>query len=123
MYYTSPGGEPHDVRGYVEFVYLATYVRLAKGVVSDDIERAFEAEILANPAVGDVIAGTGGVRKVRIALPGRGKRGGARFLYHYWHARGRVYVIAIYAKNVRPSITMADKRELRRLVAQLEKGK
>jgi hypothetical protein len=122
VYYTPSQSEHRTPNEFVEFIYLTSYARLAKGLVSDAVERAFEAALIMNPAVGDLIVGTGGVRKIRVALPGKGKRGGARFLYHYWRARGRVYVLAVYPKNVKPTISMAEKHELKRLIAGLERS-
>ena len=48
---------------------------------------------------GDVIAGTSGARKIRVALEGRGKRGGGRVIYYYRHARNAVFFLALYPKN------------------------
>ena len=75
---------------------------------------AAEAEIAARPDAWPVIAGTGGARKARIALPGRGKRGGARVIYFVLTSRGTLYLLDIYAKNVKEDLTSADKEEIRR---------
>jgi hypothetical protein len=77
---------------------------------------AAEAEIAARPDAWPVIAGTGGARKARIALPGRGKRGGARVIYFVLTSRGTLYLLDIYAKNVKEDLTSADKQEIRRRI-------
>ena len=72
------------------------------------------------PQAGAVIAGTGGVRKLRMRLAGRGKSGGARVIYYYHGTKQRVYLIFAYAKNVKESLSEAEKQHLRRLTATLE---
>ncbi|MDQ6926426.1 MAG: type II toxin-antitoxin system RelE/ParE family toxin, partial [Candidatus Eremiobacteraeota bacterium] len=105
---------------YLEFVHLPSYVRSAKGVIGDDEQRALEQMLVDDPTAGAVVAGTGGVRKIRVALQGRGRRGGARVIYVYRAAKGRVYLLLAYAKNQQATITAAEKRIMRQLTAQLE---
>jgi hypothetical protein len=64
--------------------------------------------------------GTGGIRKLRVAVAGRGKRGGARIAYYYRGSRELVYLILAYPKNVKENLTAAERREMRRLTAILE---
>lgn len=56
-------------------------------------------ELLENPEAGSTIEETGGARKIRVSLEGRGKSGGARVIYYYRHARGAIFFLAIYPKN------------------------
>ena len=66
----------------------------------DDNERAALVDYLArNPTVGDLIPGTGGVRKLRWGLEGRGKRGGARVVYFVRNTRGELMLITVYTKG------------------------
>lgn len=66
------------------------------------------------------IAGTGGMRKLRVPVPGRGKRGGARVIYYYRNTRGRVYLITAYLKNVADTISDEGKKVLKQLAKQLD---
>ncbi len=61
-----------------------------------------------------------GIRKIRTALPGRGKRGGARLVYLYIEVRGTVYMLLAYAKNEQVDLSAAEKRTLRTMAKQLE---
>ena len=61
----------------------------------------------------------GGVRKVRVALPGRGKRGGARFLYFVRLIRGRVYVLTAYTTNVQGDLRSEQRKRIRQVVSDL----
>lgn len=83
----------------------------------DDDEREELIDFLAsNPLKGDVIAGTGGVRKVRWALQGRGKSGGARVIYYYHDDRIPLYLLNAYAKNEQANLTHAQRNAYRHLV-------
>ena len=80
-------------------------------------EREAVVELLAaSPEIGDLIPGTGGLRKVRIPLAGRGKRGGARVVYYYHDATLPIYLLLVYAKNERDDLSSAQKVVLQRLV-------
>ncbi|MFA6130554.1 MAG: type II toxin-antitoxin system RelE/ParE family toxin [Candidatus Omnitrophota bacterium] len=100
-------------------MYLAPYERLARSLIPAEVERAFEALVIAKPDVGSVVPGLGGARKVRVAIPGRGKRAGARFLYFLRLARGRVYVLTAYTKNVQADLTNEQRKRIRQIVSDL----
>lgn len=88
--------------------------------IMDEEERSVLVDYLArNPLAGDLIPGTGGVRKLRWALEGRGKRGGARVVYYYHSDVMPIFALTAYAKNERADITQADRNEFRRLTALL----
>ena len=106
---------------WFEFVRLPEYERTAKDLLSDDDERRIEHALVENPEAGAVVAKTGGVRKLRVALPGRGKRGSARVIYFYRSAKGRVYLLYAYAKGAAESLSDQGKREMRRLTSMLER--
>src|SRR5262245_33155820 len=68
--------------------------------------------LLADPHAGDLIAASGGLRKLRLALPGRGKRGGARLIYYYLAEDDRIYLLYAYAKNAQSDLTREQLRQL-----------
>ncbi len=107
-------------RAELEFVYTPLFDASSKGLLDDEAMRHVEMTLLQDPREGDVVAGTGGLRKLRAALPGRGKRGGARIIYFAVLVRNRVYFLLAYAKNQRVDLTPAEKRELRALARSLE---
>lgn len=85
-----------------------------------DKERAVLIDYLAqNPAAGDLIQGTGGVRKLRWGLEGRGKRGGARVIYFYHSADLPLFALTAYAKNERADLSQKDRNDFRRLTKLL----
>ena len=106
--------------GFLEFVHLPTYQRSSAKLIDDEGQRTIEAELCENPEAGDTVAGSGGVRKLRVALPGGGKRGGARLIYFYRERRGRIYLILLYPKGRKDNLTKAECNEMRKLTAMLE---
>lgn len=85
-----------------------------------DEERALLVDFLAyNPTAGDLIQGTGGVRKLRWALDARGKSGGARVIYFYHDPGMPLFALAAYAKNERSDLSQHDRNGFKQLTALL----
>lgn len=105
----------------LEFVYLELFERTRRGVLSDAEMQAVEDELLANPRTGVVMAGTGGVRKVRAAQQGRGKSGSARVVYLYVPEQATVYFVLAFPKNVQGNLSDAQKGAVRTLAAQVKR--
>ncbi len=80
------------------------FTRLVQDLMSDEEYREVQVALMENPDAGAVIRGSGGVRKLRWAAPGRGKRGGYRIIYYIRHARGIIWMLTMYPKNVADSI-------------------
>jgi hypothetical protein len=77
-------------------------------------ERGVLVDYLANnPAAGDLVPGTGGVRKLRWRPEGRGKRGGARVIYFYHSASIPLFALTAYAKNERADLSQKDRNDFR----------
>jgi hypothetical protein len=105
----------------LEFVYEPLFDRSAKGVLAEDDLMALEEMLCRDPRAGDVIPDTGGARKVRIPLSGRGKRGGGRAIYVYIEMAERIYLLLCYPKNVQGNLTSAQKAILRQIIAAIRK--
>jgi hypothetical protein len=76
--------------------------------------------LIDHPDAGDVIPGSGGVRKLRWAAKGKGKRGGARIIYLYTVIAARIYLIRCYAKSAKTDLTSDEKKQLRQIAAHLK---
>jgi hypothetical protein len=86
----------------------------------DDAERAELVDYLAyNPTAGDVIPGSGGVRKMRWGLEGRGKRGGARVIFFFHDMDMPLYLLTAYAKNERANLDQSEINTMRKIVPAL----
>ena len=86
------------------FVETKLFTHLVQNYLSDDEYAALQNAIAANPEAGDLIRGSGGVRKLRWGLAGRGKRGGVRVIYYLRLRHGQVWMLTMYAKNEADSI-------------------
>jgi hypothetical protein len=83
-------------------------------------DRATLVDYLAyNPKAGDLIVGTGGVRKLRWGLEGRGKRGGARVVYFFHDETMPLFALTAYAKAERADLTQQDRNDFKRLTTLL----
>jgi hypothetical protein len=72
--------------------------------LSDDEYAVLQQSLIVNPELGDVIPGSGGVRKLRWGVAGRGKRGGLRVIYFLRLRQSEIWMLALYAKNVADNI-------------------
>ena len=99
-----------------------TYERAIHKLLGEEARREMEEAIVAAPDAAPVIRGTGGIRKLRWAGSGRGKRGGIRTVYFYHTGPNSIYLLTAYAKADREDLTPADTRALSRLVAAIKKG-
>ena len=86
------------------FVETRLFTRLVNDYLSDEEYAQLQRELIANPESGAVVRGSGGVRKIRWAAPGRGKRGGYRIVYFVRRPKSMIWMLTIYPKNVADSI-------------------
>ena len=94
----------------VSVIELAAYQRRAGELLTADEQAAGIDLIAYEPTCGDLIAGTGGLRKVRVGRGG--KRGGARVIYYFYNADFPLVLMALYAKNEKADLTARDKKAL-----------
>ncbi len=96
-------------------VETSEYLTAASKAGMTDVERwAVIDAIAANPEAGDIIPGTGGCRKVRVAKAGGGKRGGYRVITYYTVPNQPVFLLTVIAKNQRANLTERQKIELKK---------
>lgn len=86
------------------FVETRLFTRLVQEYLSDDEYSRLQQAIITNPEVGSLIPGSGGVRKMRWGVAGRGKRGGLRIIYFLRTRHGQAWMLTLYAKNVAENI-------------------
>ena len=97
------------------FIETPVFTRQVQELLSDEAYSAFQWYMALNPQAGDVIQGTGGLRKVRWSVAGGGKRGGVRVIYFHVAAQAQVRLLLIYRKGVKDDLTAAEKKTLRKL--------
>jgi hypothetical protein len=98
---------------------LPEYLRTAGKLLAEADRRAIVDHLAAQPAAGDLIEGTGGVRKLRWARDGRGKSGGVRVIYYFHSEAMPLYLLTMFAKNERANLSKAERNELAGLVDAL----
>ena len=98
-------------------VETSEFQKQAKALFSSDEIETLKIFIAYNPTAGVVMRGTGGVRKMRWAIGGKGKRGGARVIYYCPSGALPVFLFGAYAKAAKKDLTKAQRNELRKVVA------
>jgi hypothetical protein len=92
------------------------YIRRAEKLLMEEERRDIVDYLAANPRAGDIMEGTGGVRKLRWGRQGRGKSGGVRVIYYVHSELMPLYLLTLFAKNERANLTKAERNELAGLV-------
>ena len=100
-------------------VVTPSFLRSAKGLLSDSERADLVAYLAENPYRGTIMEGTGGVRKLRWAREGEGKSGGHRVIYYVYSERLPLFLLTIYGKHQKANLTHAEKNAMRRLTALL----
>lgn len=100
----------------MELIETSLFTKQVEASLSDEEYRALQLHLVLHPDVGDVMPGSGGLRKMRWRLQGRGKRGGARVIYYWKNSAGQIFLLFLYPKNERSSLSPTELRILRKLV-------
>ncbi len=96
----------------------AAFTRRIQALLDDESYRDLQNALLERPKLGDLISGSGGIRKLRWTLPGRGKRGGVRILYYWITPRDQIFMLAAYSKSARGDLTKRQLAVLRKTVQE-----
>ena len=92
------------------------FTKLITQIMSDDEYRALQEALIMRPELGVVIKNSGGLRKLRWALQGRGKSGGVRVIYYWMNADEQLYMLLAYPKNEQENLTDMQLNTLRAIV-------
>ena len=101
------------------FIETPTFTRLLTALLADDEYADLQNVLVENPERGDILKGGGGIRKLRHALPGRGKSGGVRVIYYWLRDNGQIYMLLIYPKSKKDDLTDRETALLREFVKEL----
>jgi mRNA-degrading endonuclease RelE of RelBE toxin-antitoxin system len=106
----------------MEFVESSTFSKLVSSYLTDKEYRAFQSFLATNPEAGDLIAGTGGFRKVRWSDESRkkGKRGGTRIIYYFFSSDHQLWLLMIYNKDEASDLSPSQKKSLKAAI-EIEK--
>ena len=104
-----------------EFIILPEFQKCwQQNCLDDEDLRELEIYLCLNPSYGKVIPGTGGLRKLRWSLEGKGKRGGLRTLYVDFAYCKKIYLISAFPKNVKTDLNENEKKQIKMLIKALE---
>jgi len=108
------------------FVELPAFERLRPDYLDEDGFGALQEELMRNPTSGEVIEGTGGLRKMRFAdkRRGKGKRGGLRVIYYWWSAGMQFWLYTLYDEDESADLTPQQRKALKAMIkAELDARK
>ncbi len=110
------------MQNWLTFVETTAFTKRLAALGLEESLRELQLALLENPEAGDVEPGTGGLRKVRLGDPtrGKGRRGGARVHYLWLAHKSVIYLLYVYTKNEANTLTAEQKRELRAVVALIK---
>ncbi|MFN2225456.1 MAG: type II toxin-antitoxin system RelE/ParE family toxin [Anaerolineae bacterium] len=94
------------------------FTRQLQKLLTDEEYQELQLALVANPALGSIIVGSGGIRKMRWSLRGRGKRGGARVIYYWAISQDQILMLLIYAKGEQDELSPEQLRLVRRIVEE-----
>jgi len=98
---------------------LPEYIWRADELLNEAERKSVIDYLAAHPRAGDIMEGTGGIRKIRWARGGRGKSSGVRVIYYYHDQRIPLYLLTVFGKNEKPNISKSERNELAKLVGLL----
>ena len=101
-------------------VETSSYIKAVNAMWDESTQIEFKNYIALNPQQGDIIPGTGGIRKIRWQSSGHGKRGGSRIIYYVYDAEHPIYLLFAYPKNVQANLSEKEKKILSELVSVLK---
>ena len=99
------------------FIETSIFTKEIQKLLPDDEYRKLQQDLLLRPTAGNLIKGSGGLRKIRWKAPGGGKRGGLRIIY-YWDSPEKIYMLFPYKKAEQEDLTPAQIRILKKLVKE-----
>jgi mRNA-degrading endonuclease RelE of RelBE toxin-antitoxin system len=94
------------------------FTRQVQALLADEEYRHLQTVLVIRPDAGDLIPGSGSLRKVRWGAQGRGKRGGVRVIYYWAVQQNRILMVLMYAKNEQDDLSPDQLKVLKRLVEQ-----
>ncbi|HUF42439.1 MAG TPA: type II toxin-antitoxin system RelE/ParE family toxin [Verrucomicrobiae bacterium] len=99
-----------------EFIETPFFTKAIARYLDDEEYAKLQNHLNEHPESGAIVAGSGGVRKMRWAAEGRGKRGGLRVIYYLLRRRGKIWMLTVYGKNVRDTIPAHLLRQMKEAI-------
>lgn len=100
------------------FIETSMFTKLIKKMISDEEYYLLQLKLTDRPTAGDIIQGSGGLRKLRWTKFGHGKRGGIRVIYYFITKEDQIYMLYAYSKNKSEDLTTEQLKQLKSLVEE-----
>lgn len=100
----------------MQFIETSIFTRQVTSLLTDDEYSQLQVALLAHPETGVIISRSGGLRKIRWSMSGRGKRGGVRAIYYWVVAKDQILMLFIYPKSEKDDLTPQQLKVLREIV-------
>lgn len=107
----------------LHFIETSIFERRINELLTPDEYHKFQAHLLTDPTAGPTISHTGGCRKIRWALPAKGKSGGIRVIYYYLATDGEIHLLYAYPKSEQENLTDAQKAVMKKFAELIEAAK
>ena len=102
----------------MEIYETSVFTKQITGLISDEDYRDLQRVLVINPLAGAVIKNSGGLRKLRWRIAGKGKSGGIRVIYYYVTADNKIFMLVAYEKSKKDDLTQKQLRNLRKLLIE-----
>jgi mRNA-degrading endonuclease RelE of RelBE toxin-antitoxin system len=99
-------------------IETSIFTRQVQALLDDDSYRRLQTVLVLRPDAGNVIPGSGGLRKIRWSAKGHGKRGGVRVIYYWVVKQDRILMLLVYAKTEQEDLTAEQLKVLRRIIEE-----
>jgi len=98
------------------FIETALFNKYLQDYLNDDEYRELQNFLIKQPEAGELIQGTGGLRKLRWSIDNKGKRGGIRVIYYWQLSKDQIYLFTLYAKNEMSDLSSDEKKALKKML-------
>ena len=106
----------------ITVVETRAFISVAKGRMGRQEIEALIDVLAAAPECGDLIKGTGGLRKVRFGVGGKGKRGSVRVVYYFYNETMPLFLLTVFAKNERDNLSKSERNTLAKVARTLRES-
>lgn len=100
-------------------VELPEFIKRASGLLKDEEKKSIINYLALHPQAGEILQGTGGIRKLRWSAQGKGKSGGVRVIYYYHNGSVPLFLLTVFGKGEKANISKSERNELSKLTSQL----
>jgi hypothetical protein len=100
------------------FIETSLFTKYRSNYLNDEAYRTLQDFLMQQPGAGDIIQGTGGLRKLRWSLGSKGKRGGIRIIYFFEIKKSHIYLMTLYSKNEMLDLSVQEKKLLKQLLQE-----